>query len=263
MLRFSYPGYEHNYGLWYDRRRDQHDTARRTNAKVIPPFLEQPWARSGHGTAWDGLTKYDLAKFNDWYFQRIKAFADLCDAKGTILFFNFYMQHALLETPAHYVDFPWRPANCLQSTQMPDRLPAANVFYDVSNRVRRKLHQVYIRKCLDVLGSNTNVVFLCSEEYTGPQSFMQFWLENVLAWEGESGRRVHIGLSATKDVVDAVLAEPRYATRIATVDLRYWWYQPDGSLVAPAGGKQVAARYKFGVQQTTPTQFHRQIREYR
>ncbi len=46
MLRFGYPAFEHNYGLWYDRRRDRHDAGRRADAKVVPPFLEQPWDRS-------------------------------------------------------------------------------------------------------------------------------------------------------------------------------------------------------------------------
>ncbi len=263
MLRFGYPGFEHNFGLWYDRRRDRHDTARRADDKVVPPFLEQPWARSGQGTAWDGLSKYDLTKYNDWYFQRVKQFADLCDRKGTILFFNFYMQHALLETQAHYADFPWRPVNCIQPTALPDQIPVANAFYDVAQPLRRKLHRMYIRKCLDVLGKNTNVVFLCSEEYTGPRSFMRFWLDTILQWERDNQRVVFIGLSATKDVTDAVLADPKYATRISTIDLRGWWYMPDGKLDAPPGGQQVAGRYRFGVEKTTPEQFYRQIREYR
>ena len=84
------------------------------------------------GTAWDGLPKYDLTKYNDWYFGRLREFAALCDSKGAILFHNCYMQHVLLETNAPYVDFPWRPANCIQDTGLPDRLPAANAFYDVS-----------------------------------------------------------------------------------------------------------------------------------
>lgn len=243
MLRFGYPGFEHNFGLWYDRRRDRHDTARRTDDKVMPPFLEQPWARSGQGAAWDGLSKYDLSKYNNWYFARLKAFAELCDRKGTILFHNFYMQHALLEQQTHYVDFPWRPVNCLQRTEMPDSIPAARAFYDVSHPLRRKLHQSYIRKCLDVLGGNTNVVFLCSEEYTGPLSFMRFWLDTICQWEQETGKRVHVGLSATKDVLDAVLSDPEKAASISTIDLRYWWYRPDGTLFAPSGGRQIPGRF--------------------
>ena len=85
-----------------------------------------PWARSGQGRDWNGLSKYDLTRFNPWFFRRVKDFADRCDAQGRILYHNFYFQHALQETRAHYVDFPWRPVNCLQDTGMPDENPAGS-----------------------------------------------------------------------------------------------------------------------------------------
>ncbi len=264
MVRYGYPGFEHNYGLWYDRRRDFHDARKRTDDHVMPPFLEQPWARSDQGTAWDGLSKYDLTRFNPWYFARLKEFAELCRDKGTILFHNFYMQHALLETPAHYVDFPWRPTNCLQETGMPDAIPAANAFYDVTNPQRRELHRLYIRKCLDELGDQTNVIHLVSEEYTGPLSFMQFWIDTILEWERDTGKHVKIGLVGTKDVVDAILTDPVRGTRVCLICLSYWWYTADGELYAPAGGQEVAGRYTGQLpKETNPMSLYRQIREYR
>jgi len=264
MVRYGYPGFEHNYGLWYDRRRDYHDAQKRTDDRVQPPFLEQPWARSGQGRAWDGLSKYDLTRFNPWYFSRLRQFAELCRDKGAILFHNFYMQHALLETPAHYVDFPWRPTNCLQGTGMPDTIPAANAFYDLTNRERRELHRLYIRQCLDELGDQTNVIHLVSEEYTGPLSFMQFWIDTILQWERDTGKRVKIGLVGTKDVVDAVLADPVRGPRVCMVCLSYWWYTADGTLYAPAGGREVAGRYTGQLAKaTSPASLYRQIREYR
>lgn len=263
MLRFGYPGFEHNSGLWYDRRRDRHDTARRSEPNAIPPFLEQPWARTGPGTACDGLPKYDLTKYNEWYFKRLREFAALCDRKGTILFHNHYMQHALLETNAHYVGFPWRPTNCIRNTGMPRHIPAANTFYDVSRPMRRKLHRGYIRKCLDQLGGFRNLVFLCSEEYTGPLSFIDFWLDAIFEWEKEKRRDVHVALGACKDVIDAVLVGPRRRALISTIDLRYWWYERDGRLFAPKGGQQIAGRYTGQLRRTSPEHFYRQIREYR
>jgi len=261
MLRYGYPGFEHNFGLWYDRRRDVHDTARRMDSNAVPPFLEQPWARSNVGSAWDGLPKYDLTRYNPWYFERLKEFAALCDQKGTILFHNFYMQHALLEGDTHYVDFPWRPDNCLQATGMPEHIPAANDFYDVTHAVRRELHRAYIRKCLDELGGFKNVVYLLSEEYTGDIRFMRFWLDVVTEWERENNKHLLLALGGPKDVLDALANEDR----ISVLDLRYWWYQPDGSLYAPLGGKQVAGRYAMGKNssQTTPQAIYRQVKEYR
>lgn len=242
MLRFGYPGFEHNYGLWYDRRRDAHDTGMRADANAMPPFLEQPWARSSEGTAADGLPKYDLTSFNPWYFDRLKAFADLCDRKGTVLLHKFYMQHALLESQTHYVDFPWRPANCVQETALPDTMPAANAFYDVAHPVRRELHRLYIRKCLDVLGANRNVVHLTSQEFTGPLPFVQFWLDTIVEWEQETGKDVCIGLGAPKDVQDAILQDAARTNAIEVIDPRYWWLKDDGTYFAPGGGQELPGR---------------------
>ena len=257
MLKYGYPGFEHNYGLWFDRRRDAHDEARRTDANVKGPFLEQPWQRSNQGQAWDGLAKYDLTKFNPWYFNRLKEFADLCDKKGTILFFNFYMQHNLLETPAHYVDFPWRDINCIQKTDMPDRVPAASAFYDIANPVRRQLHEAYIRHCLDQIGNYGNVVFLVSVEYTGPESFVKFWLDTIEQWQNKNNKKLIVALNGTKDVLDKLAGD----RRVSVLDLRYFWYKSDGSLMAPTGGKELPVGY--AVAKTTPQQIYRQVKQYR
>ena len=195
MLAYGFPGFEHTPPLWYDRRRDAHDVQRRGDGQVVGAFLEMPWGRSHQGRAWDGLPLYDLTTFNPWYFARIKEFAELCDRKGCLLFFNFYNQHNLLEAQAHYVDFPWRPVNCIQATGLPDATPAAQAFYDTTHRLRRELHRQYIWHCLDNLRNHRNVVFLTGLEYTGPLAFMQFWFDTILEWEQRSGRRVHIGLA--------------------------------------------------------------------
>ncbi len=92
---------------------------------------------------------------------------------------------------------------------------------------------------------------------------MEFWLDTVFEWEEETGRDVHVGLSATKDVLDAILDDAKRAKNISTIDLRYWWYQSDGSVYAPLGGREVAGRFTHEISQTTPAQFHRQIAEYR
>ncbi len=263
MLAHGYPGFEHTPPLWSDHRRDAHDRERRRDGNVVGAILEMPWARSNQGQAWDGLPLYDLTKFNPWYFARLKEFAGHCDRKGAVLLSNFYNQHNLLEFPPHYVDYPWRPANCIQPTGMPDELPAANAFYDVTHPLRRQLHHQFIWHCLDALKDNRNVVFLTGREYTGPLAYMQFWFETILEWERHSGRKVHIGLGATRDVVDAMLQDSRYGPRIGTIDLRYWHYKSDGTLYAPLGGKEVPGRYIGQSSLMTPVQVYRQVKEYR
>jgi hypothetical protein len=266
---------EHHWGLWYDRRRDDHQMVRRLDGDVWAPFYEQPWARSGRGTAWDGLSKYDLMRFNPWYFRRLKQFADLCDQKGLGLVEQMYFQHNVLEAGAHWADFPWRPANCLQDTGFPEPPPYANkkrvfmagAFYDVTHPVRRQLHRAYIRKCLDNFADNTNVIYLTGAEYTGPLEFVRFWLDTIREWQTETGKPVLVGLSCTKDVQDAILADPVRGPQVALIDLRYWWYAADGTLYAPKGGENLAPRQQLrewkGNKSRSAAQTARQVRDYR
>ncbi|WP_414660583.1 DUF6298 domain-containing protein [Horticoccus sp. 23ND18S-11] len=237
--------FNQHYGLWYDRRRINHNfygSPELSADDVTPPFMEMPWARSGVGRDWNGLSKYDLTRFNPWYFSRLKEFADLCDRHGRILQHSFYFQHALQETRAHYVDFPWRPVNCIQATDMPDENPAGSAFYDISHPVRRDLHRRYIRHCLDVLKANANVVHAIDREYSGPLAFVQFWLDTIAEWERENGKKVFIALEVPKAVMDAILDDPVRGRQITAIDFHHWFYRPDGSLFAIEGGINQAPR---------------------
>ena len=102
------------------------------------------------------------------------------------------------------------------------RIFQAELFYDVTHSVRRKLHEGYIRQCLDNFTNNVNVIQFTSAEFTGPLHFMQFWLDMVSAWEQQHPvQKPIIALSCTKDVQDAILADAtRRATRGATRALR-------------------------------------------
>ncbi len=114
LVRNGYAALDHNYGLWYDLRRTDHERVRRADGDVWAPFYEQPFARSGQGTAWDGLSRYDLTRPNEWYWGRLREFADKAAKEGIMLFNHHYFQHNILEAGAHWVDCPWRPVNNVQ-----------------------------------------------------------------------------------------------------------------------------------------------------
>lgn len=265
---------EHNYGLWYDRRRDDHQRVRRMDGEVWPPFYELPFARSGKETAWDGLSKYDLTKFNLFYWSRLKQFADLADQNGLVLVHQNYFQHNIIEAGAHYADFPWRTANNINNTGFNEpvnyagdkRIFYAEQFYDLSNPVRKELHKKYIRQCLVNFKDNNGVIQLIGEEYTGPLHFVKFWLDVIREWEKETGRHPLIALSVTKDVQDSILALPAYAAVVDIIDIRYWHYQADGTAYAPKGGENLAPRQHARLLKPKKTSFeqvYRAVKEYR
>lgn len=266
-------GIEHNYGLWYDRRRDDHERIRRMDGEVWPPFYELPFARSGKGIAWDGLSKYDLTKYNLFYWSRLKQFADLADQKGLLLIHHNYFQHNIIEAGAHYADFPWRTANNINNTGFVEpvnyagdkRIFYAEQFYDLSNPVRRELHKKYIRQCLNNFKDNNGVIQLIGEEFTGPTHFVKFWLDVIKEWEKETGKHPIIGLSVTKDVQDSILSMPGYAAIVDVIDIRYWHYQADGTTYEPKGGQSLAPRQHARLLKPKKTSFqqvYRAVKEY-
>ncbi len=273
LNRNHFTSLDHHYGLWYDLRRTDHERVRRADGDVWAPFYEQPFARCGQGTAWDGLSLYDLTRPNRWYWNRLNEFSSQSATHSILLFHEHYFQHNILEAGAHWVDCPWRPVNNINGTTFPEPVPfagdkrifMAEQFYDVQDTKLRTLHKQYIRMCLDQLKDQPNVVHFISAEYTGPLHFTRFWLETIAEWEAETGRHPLVALSCTKDAQDSILADPALSQVIDIIDIRYWHYNTDG-LWAPEAGRNMAPRQwmrKMKVGKTGFDEAYRAVREYR
>jgi Family of unknown function (DUF6298) len=274
MVQNKVVAFEHNYGLWYERRRDDHQRVKRMDGEVWAPFYELPFARSGKDTAWDGLSKYDLTKYNPFYWDRLKQFAILADINGLVLIHQNYFQHNIIEAGAHYSDFPWRTANNINNTGFPEpppyagdkRIFMAEQFYDITNPVRKNIHKKYIRQCLNNFKDNSNVIQFIGEEFTGPLHFVQFWLDEIALWQKQNGKHGLIGLSVTKDVQDSILQNPKYAKLIDVIDIRYWHYQADGTTYEPKGGQNLAPRQHARLLKPKKSSFeqvYRAVKEYK
>jgi hypothetical protein len=267
-------------GLWYEHRRDAHTVIHQPNSEVWAPFYEMPWARSGKGTAWDGLSLFDVSRYNTWYFERHREFIKLAGEEGLIVYVNFYNNHNVLEIGPHWIDFPWRPANNINDTGLPEPPPlkpnnrndVGNEFFSVDYVPLRKLHHDYIFHTLDELGDLPNVIFTAAYQFAGPLAFEQFLQDTIAEWEKLHGRRIRIALVTGKNTTDAILADPVRSKQIAVVDMRYWEYEPDGTLFAPNAGENHAFRELISKQfkgytdtppPTTPEQVYREVREYR
>ncbi len=270
-----------NPGLWYDHRRDAHFIEHEPDGNVWAPSFELPWARSGQGVGYDGLSKFDVSRYNPWYFQRHREFATLAARQGFLVYFDLYNDHNVLEIGPHYADFPWRTANNINNTGMPEpppyhpggtKLDVGNEFFNVDNPVLRKLHHAYILHVLDELGDQPNVIFGAAYQFAGPLAFEQFFQDTIAEWEKTHHRKIRVALTTGKNTTDAILADPVRSRQIAVVDMRYWTYYSDGTLWAPPAGINQAFRaqieakfpgYQDTPPPTTPELVYKQVREYR
>ena len=273
--------FSQNYGLWSDRRRDDHERIRRKDGDAWAPFYEQPFARTGANSqkpidnsqlAWDGMSKYDLTTLNKWYFWRLQQFAKKTESIGILLKNQHYFQHNILEAGAHWVDCPWRTANNVNHTPFLEpvnftgdkRIFTATQFYDITNPTLRELHRQYIRQSLDAFKGQPNVIHSIGEEFTGPLHFVQFWLDVIAEWEQKNGK-VLVDLAVNKDVQDAILTDPKRSKIVDLIDIEQWFYHNKGEY-APAGGVNMAPRQYQRKIKTGSARFedvYRAVSEYR
>ena len=265
--------FSQNYGLWTDRRRDDHERIRRKDGDAWAPFYEQPFARTGNGTAWDGLSKYDLTKPNKWYFSRLHQFAQKAQPLGILLKLQHYFQHNILEAGAHWVDCPWRTANNVNQTPFLEpvnftgdkRIFTAELFYDTTNPTLRRLHRQYIRQQLDAFRGQPNVIHSIGEEFTGPLHFVQFWLDVIGEWQQETGQQALVALAVNKDVQDSILADPVRSKVVDIIDIEQWFRHNKGEY-APPGGVNMAPRQYQRKIRTGSARFedvYGEVQEYR
>ncbi len=278
--------FSQNYGLWTDRRRDDHERIRRKDGDAWAPFYEQPFARAGRvqgnltgsvqgdfvALAWDGMSKYDLTTLNKWYFWRLQQFAKKTESIGILLKNQHYFQHNILEAGAHWVDCPWRTANNVNNTPFLEpvnftgdkRIFTATLFYDVTNPILRELHRQYIRQSLDAFKGQPNVIHSIGEEFTGPLHFVEFWLDVIAEWEQENGK-VLVDLAVNKDVQDAILKDPKRSKVVDIIDIEQWFYHNKGEY-APQGGVNMAPRQyqrKIKAGSARFEDLYRAVNEYR
>ena len=94
---------------------------------------------------------------------------------------------------------------------------------------------------------------------------MQFWLDVIDEWQRETGQNALVALSCTKDVQDAILADPKRSAIVDIIDIRYWHYKTDG-LYAPQGGLNLAPRQHARIMKVGKVTFdeaYKAVNEYR
>ena len=84
------------------------------------------------------------------------------------------------------------------------------------------------------MGGARNLFFSLGAQFAGPLAFQEFFHDTVAEWEKKTGRTVRIQLATSKDITDAILADPVRGSQVAAIDMRYWQYRPDGSFVGAA-----------------------------
>jgi hypothetical protein len=182
----------------------------------------QPWPRTGPGAATDGKPKFDLSRFDEAYFDRLRDRVAAAGDEGmyvAVMLFDGWGLH-LSPLPNNVEGHPFHPANNVNGVGI-----ASIVDYQVLplDPVVQALQEAYLRQVVDTVHDLPNVLYEVANESSGEDADAvrffdgssiptpsgdstrwQCWVvEFVRAYEREAGYDLHpIGMTMQFPVVD-------------------------------------------------------------
>ncbi|MEN6472752.1 MAG: DUF6298 domain-containing protein [Syntrophaceae bacterium] len=158
------------------------------NAAISPGV----YARTGQGTANDGLLKYDLTLFNQNYFDRLRSRVLAARARGmyvSIMLFNGWS----IVTKTDVNPWPYHPYNQANNINGINGDPNGNGNGEETHTLQipaiTALQEAYIRKVIDTINDLDNVLFEVSNETDGTAAATA-WQYHIIEYvkEYESGK---------------------------------------------------------------------------
>jgi hypothetical protein len=114
----------------------------------------QPWPRTGPGTASDGKPKFDLARFDPAYFDRLREYVTAAGQAGiyvAVMLFDGWALH-LSPAPDHVAGHPCYAANNINGISI-----TSIIDYQVLPLAPgvQKVHEAYIRQVVDTFSTRS------------------------------------------------------------------------------------------------------------
>ncbi len=191
-------GHNHNFfRLW------AWEQAKWTNEiKVDYWFNPMPFQRSGQGVASDGKSKFDLTRFNQAYFDRIRqriVDAGKKDIYVSVMLFNGWSVETI---GAYNLNNPWNGHPFNKSNNINDIDGDSN-----GDKGGREVHtlqmpaitdiqRAYVRKIIDTVNDLDNVLYeICNECHAGSKDWQYEFIRYIKAYEGKKTKRHPIGMT--------------------------------------------------------------------
>ncbi|NIQ98881.1 MAG: DUF4038 domain-containing protein, partial [Gemmatimonadales bacterium] len=199
---FDYEGYldfmaerHHNFmRLW---TREQSRSKKREEGPVAYA-APLPWARTGPGEALDGKPKFDLTRFNQEYFDRLRVRVKEAGERGIYVAIMLFQGH----TVQMYEPWPWlgHPFNRANNINGIDGDPGdhehGTLVHTLAIPAVTRLQEAYVRKVIDTVNDLDNVLYEIGNEI-GPYStqWQYHLISYIKGYEASKSRQHPVGMT--------------------------------------------------------------------
>jgi hypothetical protein len=177
----------------------------------------QPWARTGPGLALDGKPRFDLSRFNDSYFQRLRERTMAAGKRGiyvsVMLFEGWGLMHANRGRPSPegwaWRGHPFHRDNNISGINADPDGDGQNLqVHNLANPAVTAVQAAYIRQVVDTVNDLDNVLYEVINE--GGEKEWDWWVAKTVRDHERGKPKQHpIGITGHgAEGVDSMLASP-------------------------------------------------------
>jgi hypothetical protein len=203
--------HSHNFTLlWFTELPKFHGLP--TIDKSPPDFSVSPWPwmRTGPGKATDGGLRFDLAKFNQAYFDRLRARVQALGDTGIYAGVYIFTAEFLLRFRSPTDGYPFSLPNNINGVDDGYRgtspATAVNSVTMTARDAITDFQDAYVRKTIDTLSDLPNVLWIVSEEAPGNSTWWNNHLISLVRAYEKGKRHQHpIGYAALDGSPDSIL----------------------------------------------------------
>ncbi len=176
-----------------------------TTHGASPDFFvtPQPWQRTGPGRASDGKLRFDLTKFNQAYFDRLRDRVRQLNAAGIYAGVYLFSGEWLLRFRFSNDGYPFTGSNNVNGID--DRGGTASVTMTTTNPITT-FQDAYVNKVIDTLNDQPNVLWIVSQEAPpGSEWWNNHLISLIRSYETGKPLQHPIGYGVLADNNDATI----------------------------------------------------------
>src|SRR5215813_10020443 len=189
--------YDHNYvRLWaWEQAAWTHES----KAKIT--FDPLPYQRRGPGTALDGGRKFDLTRFNQAYFDRLRSRVVEAGQRGiyvsVMLFQGFSSQRKVMGGGNPWAGHPFNASNNINGINGdPSGNDNGEEVHSLAVPAITSLQKAYVRKVVDTLNDLDNVLYEISGDAPPSSKEWQYYMINYLKnYQAKKPKQHPVGMS--------------------------------------------------------------------
>lgn len=152
----------------------------------------QPWARTGPGLARDGKPKFDLTKFNEDYFKRLRQRVETAAKRGIFVSIMLFEGHCLQFADEGREFHPFHPDNNINGIGWRNW----EEYYALKNPQILQLQEAYVRKVIDTVNDLDNVLYeICNEAGNYSTEWQYHMIRFVKSYEAKKRKQHPVGMT--------------------------------------------------------------------